>query len=337
MSKNLILHGDCLDVLQRYVPESAANLIVTSPPYGNQRKHNYGGIEPAKYVSWFLKRADEFMRVLTVDGSMILNICPHVENGVVVGYVDELLAALREIWYFKAIYFWRKTTILPLGMRYSPRLKNAVEPCYHFALRQKPAFYPDQVMKPASPASTKNANRLKVKELERQRAGTESGIGCNHAEYGRSTETANGSGFSLNTDREAYIRRPRNNGSPFGTTDANCNGDADGLVYPDNVIEAAPETRNLHRLYGDPRDKSMASAAFPEKLPAFFIDLFTRKSDVVLDPFSGSGTTAKVAQDKGRGFIAIEKEAANIRLILNRLQDKRNPYPKRTLCKGEAS
>ena len=109
--------------------------------------------------------------------------------------------------------------------------------------------------------------------------------------------------------------------------------DSDFMAYPDNVIECACEGRNLHRLYGDPRDESMASAPFPEKLPAFFIDLFTKMGDVVLDPFSGSGTTAKVAQDKGRVFIAIEKEAANIRLILNRLQDKRNAFPR----KGEAS
>jgi site-specific DNA-methyltransferase (adenine-specific)/site-specific DNA-methyltransferase (cytosine-N4-specific) len=69
----------------------------------------------------------------------------------------------------------------------------------------------------------------------------------------------------------------------------------------------------------------MASAPFPERVPAFFIDLLTKQGDVVLDPFSGSGTTAKVALAKGRRFIVIDKEAANIRLICNRLRDKRNP------------
>jgi DNA modification methylase len=69
---NTILHGDCLDMLQRYVPDQAINLIPTSPPYGNQRKHSYGGVEPAKYVPWFLKRAEEFERVLAPDGSLHL-------------------------------------------------------------------------------------------------------------------------------------------------------------------------------------------------------------------------------------------------------------------------
>ena len=72
------------------------------------------------------------------------------------------------------------------------------------------------------------------------------------------------------------------------------------MAYPDNVIESACEGRNLHRLFGDPRDESKASAPFPEKLPAFFIALLTKTSDIVLDPFAGSGsTTAKVAPDSG--------------------------------------
>ena len=296
-----VLHGDCLDMLQKYVPESTVNLIVTSPPYGNQRKHSYGGIEPGKYVSWFVKRANEFRRVLTPDGSMILNICPHVEKGVVVGYVNDLIAALTEEWYHKATYYWRKTTTYPIGMKHSPRLKNAVEPCHQFALRQKPAFYPEQVRKPAATASMKRAMALSERDFHRH-------------------EAASGSGFRVNLSQT--YRRLRNNDTQSGTDGAN--GDVDGLVYPDNVIECSPETRNLHKLYGDPKDEGRASAPFSEKLPAFFIALFTKAGDIVLDPFAGSGTTAKVAQDLGRRFIAIEKEPANIRLIINRLLDCRN-------------
>lgn len=37
------------------------------------------------------------------------------------------------------------------------------------------------------------------------------------------------------------------------------------------------------------------SAVFPAQLPEFFIKLFTRPNDIVLDPFMGSGTTNRVA------------------------------------------
>jgi DNA modification methylase len=44
-------------------------------------------------------------------------------------------------------------------------------------------------------------------------------------------------------------------------------------------------------------------AAFPEELVAFFLQCYTNKNDVVLDPFLGSGTTLKVARVMGRkGF-----------------------------------
>jgi site-specific DNA-methyltransferase (adenine-specific)/site-specific DNA-methyltransferase (cytosine-N4-specific) len=239
-----------------------------------------------------MRRAEEFKRVLTLDGSMVINICPHHENGEVAGYVDDLVVALRETWYFKGIYYWRKTNGVPGKAFY--RLKNAVEPCYHFALRQKPAFYPEQVRKPAAQSSIDRANRLRGMDFEKR-------------------ESTTGSGFSWNMSKVTRRYRMTGSGINFADTPDSICG-ADGLVLPDNVIEAACETRNLHRLYGDPRDEVMASAAFPEKLPAFFINLFTKKGNVVLDPFAGSGTTAKVAQDEGRRFIAIEAKAANIRL-----------------------
>jgi site-specific DNA-methyltransferase (adenine-specific)/site-specific DNA-methyltransferase (cytosine-N4-specific) len=35
---NQILHGDCLFMLKRFVPDASVDLIVTSPPYAQQRK-----------------------------------------------------------------------------------------------------------------------------------------------------------------------------------------------------------------------------------------------------------------------------------------------------------
>jgi DNA modification methylase len=48
------------------------------------------------------------------------------------------------------------------------------------------------------------------------------------------------------------------------------------------------------------------SAVFPDDLPEWFIKLFTKKGDCVLDPFMGSGTTVFVAQRMERNAVGIE-------------------------------
>ena len=67
------------------------------------------------------------------------------------------------------------------------------------------------------------------------------------------------------------------------------------LVYPTNVLHTATECNNKNH-----------SATFPEFLPSWFIKLFTREEDWVLDPFLGSGTTCKAAQKLMRNSIGIE-------------------------------
>lgn len=67
------------------------------------------------------------------------------------------------------------------------------------------------------------------------------------------------------------------------------------MAYPTNVIHLATECNNKNH-----------SAAFPEGLPEWFIKLFTKPGDTVLDPFMGSGTTNIVADKMRRNSIGIE-------------------------------
>lgn len=66
-------------------------------------------------------------------------------------------------------------------------------------------------------------------------------------------------------------------------------------AYPANVLHFATECGNKRH-----------SAAFPEELPEWFIKLFTKEGDTVLDPFMGSGTTNIVAQRMRRNSIGID-------------------------------
>ena len=58
----------------------------------------------------------------------------------------------------------------------------------------------------------------------------------------------------------------------------------------------------------------------PEYLLERIILAATQEGDVVLDPFSGSGTTGVVANKLGREFIGIENEEEYIELMVRRIQ-----------------
>ena len=91
--------------------------------------------------------------------------------------------------------------------------------------------------------------------------------------------------------RGAARTEHRSSGRPMKDAAARAREWAD----PGNVI-ACPVA---HGTSGHP-------ARMPEALAAFFIRLATKRGDVVLDPFLGSGTTARVARALGRKFLGFE-------------------------------
>lgn len=105
------------------------------------------------------------------------------------------------------------------------------------------------------------------------------------------------------------VRDPSRVGSGFGKNVSNWVGR--DKVYPTNVLHLATETGNKNH-----------SAVFPETLPEWFIKLFTKEGDWVLDPFMGSGTTNKVAQRLGRHSVGIEIQRQYFDIAKERVKGK---------------
>jgi len=143
---NAVHMGDCLEILRNH-PEQCIDLIVTSPPYADQRSSTYGGIKPDDYVDWFLPRAEEFLRVLKPAGSFVLNIKEKAVNGERHTYVLELIIALRKQgWLWTEEYIWHKKNCYP--GKWPNRFRDAWERCLHFTRQRQFKMNQHAVMQP---------------------------------------------------------------------------------------------------------------------------------------------------------------------------------------------
>lgn len=111
------------------------------------------------------------------------------------------------------------------------------------------------------------------------------------------------------TDRRRDVSRV---GSGFGKRIENWVGRSQ--AYPTNVLHMATECANKGHC-----------ATFPVALPGWFLKLFTRPGDIVLDPFVGSGTTAVACRQSGRYYVGIDVNADFCKLAEDRLRNGITP------------
>lgn len=75
-------------------------------------------------------------------------------------------------------------------------------------------------------------------------------------------------------------------------------------------------------------------AMFPEKLAEDHIVSWSNPGDIVLDPFMGSGTTAKMALLNNRNFIGFEISEEYVKIANQRLENVRDELAERKLTEG---
>jgi site-specific DNA-methyltransferase (adenine-specific)/site-specific DNA-methyltransferase (cytosine-N4-specific) len=243
--------GDCKEKLE-LLEENSVDLIVTSPPYADQRKDTYGGIHHDKYVEWFLPISQQLLRVLKPTGTFILNIKEKVVDGERSIYVMELILEMRKQgWLWTEEFIWHKKNCYP--GKWPNRFRDSWERLLQFNKDRKFNMYQEEVMVPMGDWAKTRLKNLSTTDKIRDNSRVGSGFGKNISNW-------------LERDK----------------------------AYPTNVLHLATECSNKNH-----------SAAFPEELPEWFIKLFTKEYDTVLDPFMGSGTTLIVANRMKRHSFGI--------------------------------
>ncbi|WP_373480921.1 site-specific DNA-methyltransferase [Geminocystis sp.] len=175
--KTDIFLGDCKDILKQ-LPDNSINLIITSPPYADQRKNTYGGIHPKDYVDWFLPISEELLRVLHPSGTFILNIKEKIVDGERSTYVLELILELKKQgWLWTEEFVWHKKNCFP--GKWSNRFRDAWERLLQFNKQKKFNMYQDAVKVPIGDWATGRLKNLSETDKIRDNAKNGSGFGKN--------------------------------------------------------------------------------------------------------------------------------------------------------------
>jgi len=138
--------GDCKEQLN-LIGSNSVDLIVTSPPYADQRKSTYGGIHPNKYIEWFLPISEQLLRVLKPTGTFVLNIKEKIVEGERSTYVMELILEMRKQgWLWTEEFIWHKKNCYP--GKWPNRFRDAWERLLQFNKDRNFHMCQEQVMIP---------------------------------------------------------------------------------------------------------------------------------------------------------------------------------------------
>ncbi len=269
--------GDSLKVM-RQIPDASVNLVVTSPPYALHFKKEYGNADQGKYIQWLIPFAREIKRILTPDGSFVLNVGGAWTPGQPTRsiYTYKLLVELVETVGLQLAqeFFWYNPAKMPVPAEWVTvrriRVKDSVEFVWWLSKTPWPKANNRTVLRGYSP----DMIRLNQRGIRR---------------------TKRPGGHAINEG--------------FAKTEA-------GGSIPPNVIDDETPSDLLKFGNNSANDKytmrckaagiKIHPARFPAIMPEFFIKLCTEYEDVVLDPFAGSNTTGMVAEALERRWIAIE-------------------------------
>ncbi len=172
-----IINGDCENVLREF-PDNCIDLIFTSPPYADQRRHTYGGVKPDEYVDWFLPKTEQFLRVLKPSGTFILNIKERVVDGERHTYVIELILEMRKQgWLWTEEFIWHKKNSYP--GKWPNRFRDSWERLLQFNKQRKFTMNQDAVMVPIGDWAKDRLGNLSDTDKTRDESKVASGFGKN--------------------------------------------------------------------------------------------------------------------------------------------------------------
>ncbi len=278
----IMLCANSLEIMKD-ITSGSINLIMTSPPFGLVRKKEYGNVEANEYLNWFKDFAKEFYRILSDNGSLVIDIGGTWNKGLPTKnlYNFKLLIMLCEEFNFNLAqdYYWWNPSKLPTPAEWVNvrriRVKDAINNIWWLSKSPYPKASNKRVLQPYSAS---------MEELL----------------------------------KNGYIAKKRPSGHDISDKFSHNNGGS----IPPNLI-AIPNTESNSSYIRYCRNNGIAPhpARYPSELPEYFVRMLTDEGDIVLDPFAGSCVTGEVCERLNRKWICCELIEEYLQGAVGRFQE----------------
>ena len=278
--------GDSLE-LMKSMPDNSVNLLMTSPPFALSRPKEYGNKDQADYIDWILEFTKEVQRIITEDGSFVIDLGGAYQKGSPIRSLYNYRLLIRmcdeQGWKLAEEFFWYNPAKLPSPIEWvnkrKIRAKDSVNTVWWLSKSDFPKADVKNVL-------TEYSDRMK----------------------------------KLIKDSSKYYKPKMR---PSGHDISESFGIDNGGAIPSNLLQI-PNTESNSQYLKYCKDLGIKGhpARFPSKLPEFFIKFLTDENDLVLDIFAGSNTTGWTAQQLGRRWLAFELDHQYLSASVLRFLDK---------------
>ena len=316
-----ILVGDCIDRLKE-VPDGAAHTCVTSPPYFGLRDYGVDGqigleATPDEFVAKMVVVFREVRRVLRDDGTLWLNLGDSYNSGVSGGLGGSTLGGGQANQEQSNRSTQKKRVGLIEGLK--PKDLIGIPWRVAFALQADGWYLRQDIIwhKPNPMPESVRDRCTKAHEYIFLLSKSERYYFDHEAMREDAKKGASGSEFHTGKTGEHQLGRSQKKRSVRPGVDTNGGGQGSGVMtYPAN-------SRNRRSVWTVPTQPFSGAhfATFPPALVEPCILAGAPRGSVVLDPFSGAGTTGLVALRNERDYIGCELNPEYASMARNRIHD----------------
>lgn len=320
---NEIVCGDSVELMKQ-IPGNSVDLVITSPPYYQQRQYDGGGIGNEKnvdgYVSSLMTVFRECVRIIKPSGSIIFNVGDKYKESSLQLVPYRFAIAATEQCDIKLVNHitWVKSN--PTPRQFKRRLVSSTEPFFHFVKSLDYQYHLDEFLKPqknSKPASNGNGEN----------------VGKTYYALIEQSELTDRQKQHAIDELEKVIQEVRTGTlQSFRMKIRGIHSEPFGGQEGGRKIQLEKNGFTIIRIFGNPLKRDVITtpvetikncphpAIYPVQIIDEMLSLLTSPGDVVVDPFMGSGSTAVSALRNQRIYIGFDISEEYCRFARDRIK-----------------